>query len=168
MELFEEIYTEYSERIYRFLYRLCGSDENAEELTQETFYRAFKSFRKFRGDSCVFTWLASIAKFTYFNQIKKQKQTVDAIDLDSAVEMYCAESSQVENSVYRDEVQQTMRRMLHELPEKYRDVVMLRIYADMSFAQVAQALDITENSAKVIFYRAKKTLKERMTHEFEL
>ena len=162
MEVFEQIYIEYSERIYHFLYKLCRNESEAEELTQETFFRAFRSFDKFRGDSSIFTWLAAIAKNTYYHYNKKHHQTLDSIDLESVVDAYCAQEDLVEEVVMRNEVLGRVRELLHELPNKYRDVVMLRIYADMSFKQVAETLHITENSAKVIYYRAKNMLKERI------
>ena len=61
-----------------------------------------------------------------------------------------------------------MRNAIEKLDGKYRDVVFYRIYADMSFSQIAEALDITENSAKVIFCRAKKKLKEELQHEINV
>ena len=65
-------------------------------------------------------------------------------------------------------VAEAVRRIINGIPEKYRDVVMLRIYGEMSFNQVAQALNISENSAKVIFFRAKKMLMEEIKNEFGL
>ncbi|MGN1085328.1 MAG: RNA polymerase sigma factor, partial [Lachnospiraceae bacterium] len=66
MESFEIIYERYQPRIYSFLFKLCKNEQLAEELTQETFYRAFVSFGKYKGNSSMFTWLAAIAKYTYF------------------------------------------------------------------------------------------------------
>jgi len=138
----------------------------AEELTQETFFRAFKGFSKFRGESSVFTWLVSIAKMTYYGHLKKRRLRDGMIDLDSIFEDVCADDEKVEDIVARREVSKNVRRFLFELPEKYRDVVILRIYADMTFAQCAETLGITEKSARVIYFRAKKMLKERISNEY--
>ena len=62
MDAFGSIYTEYFGRVYGFLFRMCRNEDLAEELTQETFFQAFKSFSSYRGDSELFTWLAAIAK----------------------------------------------------------------------------------------------------------
>ena len=63
---FEALYEAYFPRIYAFLLKLTEDRDLAEELTQETFYQAFVSFHRFRGESDVFTWLASIGKHTYY------------------------------------------------------------------------------------------------------
>ena len=161
---FEKIYLEYSQQIYSFLYKLSGSEDVAEELTQETFCRAFRGFDRFRGDSSVFTWLAAIAKRTYFQYIKKTRQNLEAIDISLVVEGYY-QSPAVEDTVIMRDIRDGVEKLLYEIPQKYRDVVLLRVYADMSFADVAETLGITENSAKVIYYRAKKMLKERVESE---
>ena len=61
-----------------------------------------------------------------------------------------------------------VRELVERLPEKYRDVVLYRVYADMSFAQTAEAMGVSENSAKVMFYRAKKKLREELSFEYDL
>lgn len=167
---FEEIYVQYQTKIYRFLYKLCGDAQLAEELTQETFYRAFVSFEKYKGNSSMFTWLAAIAKYTYFGHRKKEKQSADAIWLEKVVEVYLPQKQQesVEDKLLRQELTQKVREVLKELPQKNLEVVILRIYAEMSFRQVAEAMEISENSAKVLYFRTKKILKERLEDEFKL
>ena len=71
---FERIYNEYSSGICGFLYKLCGSASLAEELTQETFYQAWKSLHRYNGSCELFTWLAAIAKNTYFKNLRKHKR----------------------------------------------------------------------------------------------
>lgn len=148
--------------MYSFLYRLCGDPPLAEELTQETFFRALKGFHRFRGESTVLTWLIAIAKRTYYAHLRSKKKGLECIDITEVVETYCEAEETVEDGVMRRMVTEKVRELLRELPEKYRDVVMLRIYAELSFAQIGSALGITENSAKVIYYRAKNMLKERL------
>ena len=65
-------------------------------------------------------------------------------------------------------ITKAVRKMMREIPKKYRDVVLLRIYAGLSFSEIAAALKMSENSAKVIFFRAKKKMMEVLQHEFEL
>lgn len=162
MEVFERIYGEYSGSVYSFLFKLCGDPSEAEELTQETFFRALKSFDRFRGDSTVFTWLIAIAKRTYYAYLKNKKRGLDCIDLTEVVDTYCEVEESMEDRVMRELVTNKVRELMLELPDKYRDVVMLRIYAEMSFAEIGEAMNITENSAKVIYYRAKNMLKEKL------
>ena len=138
----------------------------AEELTQETFYQAFLSLHRFKGGSSMNTWLDAIAKHTYFKYLKKNKLGLDAIDIESIVETYCSEEGEVEDVFYRNHVRDAVRVIINKVPDKYRDVIILRIYADLPFAQVGKAMNISENSAKVIYHRAKKMLREELTNEF--
>lgn len=166
---FDSLYREYFPRIYAFLYKLTGSQDLAEELTQETFYQAFVSFYRFRGDSDVFTWLASIGKHVYYHYLRKNKR-VRATESEARVweEPELAVTEHLADTVERRMLREDTRRMLLSLPKKYRDVVILRVYAEMSFAQIGDALHISENSARVIYWRAKKMMMEAMQDEYDL
>ncbi|MDD6035917.1 MAG: RNA polymerase sigma factor [Lachnospiraceae bacterium] len=170
MKDFEEIYVQYQAKIYGFLYKLCGDAQLSEELTQETFYRAFVSFEKYKGNSSMFTWLAAIAKYTYFGHLKKERQSRDVIQLEEVVDYYMEQEYQnsAEDLLLRKEVTEKLREVLKELPQKNLEVVALRMYAEMSFKQVAETMGISESSAKVLYFRAKNMLKERLQHEFKL
>ena len=166
---FEALYREYFPRIYAFLYKLTESRDLAEELTQETFYQAFVAFYRFRGDSDVFTWLASIAKHTYYRWLRKNKRQIDAADPEVLLEA-CSEavSEHPADTVERHMLAERVRQALTTLPKKYKDVTILRAYADMSYAQIGDALGISENSARVIYFRAKKMLMEAIQDEYDM
>ena len=69
MEDFEAIYQEYYQRVFAFLFKMCQDRDLSEELTQESFYQALKSFHRYDGSCSLFTWLAAIAKNTYFKHL---------------------------------------------------------------------------------------------------
>ena len=146
--------------------KLCGDELLAEELAQETFYQAFISLHRFKGTSSMTTWLDAIAKHTYFKYLKKKKLGLEAINIESIVDTYCENEADVEDSIYRSHVRDAVRAIINKVPPKYRDVVILRIYAELPFAQVGKAMNISENSAKVIYHRAKKMLREELENEF--
>lgn len=169
MEAFEEIFTKNYDKVYAFLLRLCGDGHLAEELTQETFFQAFSGIHRFKGDCEVFTWLAAIGKHTYYKHLRKIKCGLEAVSLDTLTDAYCLTSGNpTEDELIRKSVVQAVRRIIDRIPDKYRDVVILRIYGELPFSQVAKALDITEGSAKTIYCRAKKMLMEEMNNDFEL
>lgn len=169
MKEFEQLYREYYPRIFSFIYKLCRDFSLSEELTQETFLQAFKGFHKFRGNCEVFTWLAAIAKNLFYKHLRKNKLGLDAISLDYLTDTYCENTlGDPENELKKKVVAEAIRSIVNGIPEKYRDVVILRIYGEMSFLQVSQALNISESSAKVIFFRAKKMLMEEIKNEFGL
>ncbi len=160
-EQYEAIYRKYYNRIFLFLNKLCGDRTLAEDLTQETFYQTFLSVDRFRGESDIYTFIAAIAKYTYLKYLRKNKHYANTVSLTDLEEMLCDSEECSPCFVFEYEYEQAnIRSLLEKLPDKYRDVIMYRIYADMSYAQTAQAMGITENSAKVLFFRAKKRLLE--------
>ncbi|MGN1084653.1 MAG: RNA polymerase sigma factor, partial [Lachnospiraceae bacterium] len=92
------------------------------------------------------------------------------IVLEDVVDFYMAQEHQdsAEDKLLRKEVTERVREVLQELPQKNLEVVALRIYAEMSFKQVAETMEISESSAKVLYFRTKTMLKERLQNEFKL
>ncbi len=165
MDPFESIYKNNYPGIYGFLYRMCGSNELSEELTQETFYQAFVSFRRYNGNCSVFTWLAAVAKNVYFKHIRKNAGKIlppDFFFKDAPTE---EEECLPEMVTEKNEIVAKVRSAIALLPEKYKDVVVLRTYANLSFAEISGYLKISENSAKVIYFRAKNQLREDLKNE---
>ena len=168
MKAFETLYREYYQKAYAFLYSLCADATLAEDLTQETFLHAYTSFHKFRGDCEVFTWLAAIGKHVYFKYLKKKKLHLDAANLELVAQSYLQNEDSPEEHIHRKDVEKAVRKVVENIPKKYRDVVLLRIYAELPFSQIAQSLKISESSAKVIYFRAKKMLMEVLKDELEM
>lgn len=167
MDAFEELYRKYYTRIYAFLLRLCSDCALAEELTQETFYQAYLSIHRFKGGSDIFTWLASIAKHVYYQYLRKNKLELESVSLSLISEMGIDADggSSPEEEYERRARIAAVKKSVANIPEKYRDVIILRMFAEMTYSQIGEALRITENSAKVIFYRAKKMLMEELKNE---
>ena len=165
---FERIYRAYYHRVYSFLYKMCHDYDTAEDLTQETFYQAYKSIGKYRGECDMFTWLAAIAKNVWFSHLRKKRLSADSMSVDSVIELWGGERVSPEDSFIKEETAAAVREWIAAMPKKYRDVVVLRIYAGLPFRQVAKAMNITENSAKVLYFRAKNILKERIERENEM
>ncbi len=158
MQSFEDVYKQYFRRIYAFLYKLTSDADISEEMTQETFYQAFVSFHRYDGSCEMFTWLAAIAKNVFFKYLRKRKLT--QLNIELLVEPQAGAESDPEEILQRKFVASYVNECVSRLPQKYRDVVFLRIYAELPFAQIAEILSITENSAKVVYYRAKNLLRK--------
>ena len=168
MKTFESLYRDYYQKVYAFLNRMCADGDLAEDLTQETFLQAYKSLYKFRGECEVFTWLAAIGKHTYFKYLKKKRLHLDAANLDLVAQNYLKGDVSPEEHVSQKDIEKAVRKVVEDIPKKYRDVVVLRVYAELPFSQGAQILRISENSAKVIYFRAKKMLMEVLKDELEM
>jgi RNA polymerase sigma-70 factor (ECF subfamily) len=139
--------------------------ELSEELLQETFYQAFLSFERFRGECEIKTWLCQIAKNTYYrylrNELKNENLVIKISREDKAYD--------VEEQVVQNEIVQLIHRILEEFDERTRNIVVFRMYADLKFSEIATILDIKEATAKVIYSRTKikiqTILKERYRYE---
>ena len=159
MEDFERLYKEYYSRVYAFLYKLCHDKEMAEEMTQDTFYELYKSLHKYNGTCQLFTFIASIAKNVYYKYIRKKK--LEYIDIESVIELQDTNDTP-EEACLRSLRSKEIQTVIERLPKNYRDVVILRIYADLTFPDIANSLGISTSSAKVIFHRAKKIISEEL------
>ncbi len=162
---FEELYNEYYKRVYAFLYKLCRDASLCEDMTQDTFFEAYKSLHKYNESCTMFTFLAAIAKNVYFKYLRKKK--VGYIDIELLRDIP-SDDHTPEAVCMRSYESRSLKNAVAKLPKKYRDVVILRTYADMPYSEIAVSMGITENSAKVIYHRAKKILKEELFNEYNL
>ena len=152
---FEQIYSEYFPRVYRYLLSLCSDPILAEELTQDTFYRAIEHSSSFRGECKLSVWLCQIARNCWLSHVRREKRKSPCHDAGGEADPGDME----EILIQKDSVFQIHRR-LHTLPEPYREVFSLRIFAELSFAQIGGLFGKTEVWARVTYYRAKQKLKE--------
>lgn len=134
----------------------------AEELTQETFYQTFISLHRFRGDCEVKTWICQIAKNACLKYFKKNPIHI-SLDKENFAEDEILEISKLpeDYSVSKD-VSNYIIKSMQGLKSKYREVLIYRLYFEMSFVQIGLALNISKNSAKVIYYRGKELIKKEI------
>lgn len=158
MKEFEKIYEEYFPRVYAFLYKLCRNGELSEEMTQETFYRAFVNFDRYNGSCELFTWLAAIGKNVWLGYLRKNR--IKTVGLELAV--HTDGGDEPDRIVEKRLDAERVKRAIDALPDKFKDVVILRIYAGLSYGDIAASLGIREGSAKVIFHRAKEMLRKEL------
>ena len=150
---FEQTYQEYQQMIYAFLLRLCGNAHLAEELTQETFYQAFKHWGAFRGQSSVSTWLCTIAKRQLYNAVRRK----DMLPLEEAV-YHTGED--VTDALVDSDRMMAAHRLVHRLPEPMREVFTLRTFGDLSHGQIGSLFSKSDSWARVTYYRARQMLQQ--------
>ena len=152
----KEAYEQYFNTVYGYLCTLTGGNYDlAEELTQETFYRATKKISEFRGDCKMSTWLCQIAKYVYYQSLDKKRRSKE-VTFDEAVEI--AMHEEVQKSIEDAEAKLHIYKVIHALPSPMRDVVMLRLTGELSFKEIGDVLGQSENWARVTFYRSKQIL----------
>lgn len=154
---FERIYIEHQSFIYRYLLRLGKNETLAEELTQETFFRAYMNLSRLRDETKISVWLCQIAKnvyFAWYNENKKLKP----IDGESDIK----DSFDIEEQFLEKELTKEALVCLHQLEEPYKEVFMLAVLGQLSLKDISKSFGKSESWARVTFYRAKQKLAERM------
>jgi RNA polymerase sigma-70 factor (ECF subfamily) len=149
---FEVIYSQYFADVYKYALSLCRNETLAEEITQETFFKALKNIDKFKGDCKIRVWLCQIVKNTYFSLCKKNKH----ITYESSEEN---EGECIEKKLINSEAVWEIHKKLHFLDEPYKEVFTLRVFGELRFLQIAELLGKTESWARVTFHRAKIKLR---------
>lgn len=147
----DETYRQYADMVFKYLMAMCGDELLAEELTQETFFRAVKHADSFDGNVKVTTWLCTIAKNAYLSYVKKQSKRVPAEE---------TEDVPYEEELLDRENCREIYKAVHRLDEPYREIVLLRIHTDMNFAEIGEIFGKSENWARVTFYRGKEKLRK--------
>lgn len=154
---FEQIYTTYFRDVYLYICKLSNSEHIAEEITSETFFKAMKSIDSFRGDCDIRVWLCQIAKNCYYSYIKKADRT-ESIDNVEIAE----QGASFEERLFRHDTAMQIQKILHDVPEPYKEVFMWRVYAELSFKQIGQIFGKSENWACVTYHRARNKIKEKL------
>lgn len=154
---FEQIYQTCFDPVYRYILSLSADPHIAEEITQETFFRAMQSLDRFRGECSVKSWLCAIAKNQWLSWQRKQKPR--PIEEAGAV---ADPSVGPDEAVSRMDERMRIHKLLHDLEEPYREVFTLRTLGQLSFRDIGEIFGKTENWACVVFHRAKTRIKEKM------
>jgi len=150
-----QIYKQYFETVNKYLFCLTHNNDISEELTQETFYRAVKKINTFKGDCKISVWLCQIAKNLWYDELKKKKK-VENID-----EMLSIQSEdKIEEEIVLRKSKVELYKKIQKLDKQTREVIYLRITGELSFKEIGDILNKTENWARVTFYRGKQKLKE--------
>ena len=152
MEEFEAVYRQYFADVYRYALALSRDAHTAEEVTQETFFKALTAIDGFRGQCPLRVWLCRIARNQYLTLCRERAKYVE-----NAAEHG---DGGIEEGFARQETARQLHRLLHDLPEPYKEVFSLRTFGELPFAQIGELFDKTESWARVTYFRARTKLKE--------
>lgn len=143
-------------RVFSYVMTLSGERSLAEELTQETFYRAFTRQREFRGESDEVTWLCAIAKNLFADEKRRANRRGEIPEDLPDQAKSVAKTVEDQDSSFR------IHMALHQLEEPHREVFELRVFGELSFKEIGVIFGKTENWARVTYHRARIRLQERM------
>lgn len=166
---FDEIVEEYFQKIYNVVYRYLGDADEASDVTQEVFLRAYQSFAHFRGESQVYTWLYRIALNLCHNRVKQlrrryrvEQESLDA-PLNLADDQIQREVADWTHSPTRlaegSELNRLLQQSIRRLSPEHRAVIVLRDIQGLSYAEIAEITDSSVEAVKSRLFRARTQLK---------
>ena len=150
----EAIYREYAQIIFKYLMSLCNDVNLAEELTQETFFQAIKSSKRYDGSCKISTWLCQIAKHLWYQELDRRKRKGAVLLEEHFVSDDLTPEEQVGVSLEKME----LFKSVHVLDVTAKEVVLLRITGAFSFREIGEIFGKNENWARITFYRAKQKI----------
>jgi RNA polymerase sigma-70 factor (ECF subfamily) len=160
-QAFEVILSRYERPIFSFIHHFFQNQALCEDLTQETFLRAYRFIRSFRTKEKLSTWLFSIAKNLCVDELRRMRKGT-TVDLDSAG----AENFAVEGNSASDPLDASIRlqegdllhRSIARLPEKYRTCILLFYFNELSYEEISDVMETSMSNTKILLFRGKKAL----------
>lgn len=170
---FDELVRRYKDRVYNVLYRYVGNHEDALDLSQEVFVRAYRAIDRFRGGSRVYTWLYSIAANLARNRLRdrsrkgrNQGSSYEALEEASPAALASAADANDPSELAMDaEMQRMLHEALQELPETHRLAFVLRTFDDLSYAEIAETMECPVGTIKSRLNQARKMLYDRLREQ---
>jgi len=160
------LFEEYRPRVYRVCLHYTGNAEDARDIVQETFVRAFRAVGQFRGDSTLATWLTRIAMNLCLN-FRRDRRTATTL-LDQREEVVRANMPPVaprgpEEELRRRELAERIQKLVGTLPRRERMAFVMKFYNDMKIKEISAAMHISEGTVKSFLHRAVVTLRKALS-----
>lgn len=169
---FRAIIQRNNRRLFRIARSILKSDSEAEDVVQETYFRAFEHLSDFRGESTMATWLARIAINEAQGRLRRQRPTVDLAVLDiggnsmsEAIPFPINSNSDPERMAAQREVRRLMEQAIDDLPDAFRCVFVMRIVEGMSIEETASFLGLREETVKTRVHRARYLLRKALDEQ---
>jgi RNA polymerase sigma-70 factor (ECF subfamily) len=160
---FDTLFDHWSGRLLRYLERMVRDAAVAEELVQEAFLRVYRARERYTADARFSTWLYRIATNLALNELRRPRRRNPHRSADDAeAPELAAEAPTTDDVVHARRVGETLEAELAALPERQRAALVLTAVDGLSYAEVAEALEVTEKAVKALVHRARATLAERM------
>ena len=160
----DRLHALYAQPLYRFtFYRLEGSVTDVEEVVQETFLAALEGLHRFRAKSSLFTWMYRVVLNTATDHLKKRRHDRNNFSLEDSPHLDVeAGDPAPEADISQVELRKQMAEAVGSLPEKYRDILVLREYEGCSYEDIAEILGCSKGTVESRLFRARARLKERL------
>ncbi|MFD2566227.1 RNA polymerase sigma factor [Pseudotenacibaculum haliotis] len=160
---FSELLDLYQERIYWHIRKMVLTHENANDVLQNTFIRVYRNIEKFEGKSSLLTWIFRIAYNESLRFLEKEKKrSFQSLEDVSAYQIEALKQSEYFDG---DELHAKLLKIIEELTEKQRRVFQMKYFDDLSFREISEVLEVSENTLKSSYYAAVKVIEEKILIE---
>lgn len=159
--VFRDLLTRHRDRLYRFVLRHIGHATEAEELAQQAFAEAARTYQSFRGDSQLSTWLYGIAMNLVRNHLSRSPQRLYAFDDEDALETVAADTPDPQRQLEQRQLVALLERELADLMPEMREVLLLVALDDLSYDEAAELLDVPIGTVRSRVSRARSHLRAR-------
>lgn len=165
VELFELVMRKYNRRIYRIVRAILKSDDDAEDVMQEAYVKAYAHLRDFAGRARFSTWLTRIAVHEAFARSRQGRrfELVENADTETPIMTHAVRSP--EQRASDSELGGILEQAIEELPAGFRAVLVLRLIEQLSVEETSEALDLTEETVKTRLHRAKRLLRDQLDRQ---
>ncbi len=157
----EVLLAEY-EAVYRYTLSICQNENDANDITQETFLKALWSAKGFKGNCSLYTWLCTIAKNLWINKCKKSNRESYLEDTENDI---CSHDISLEEMLSKKDMSKRIHKVIHTLDEPYKEIFTLRVFGELAFSDIGELFSKTESWARVTYHRAKKMIIEILKKE---
>lgn len=164
-EAFRVLVERYSRSVFRLAFRLTGNEQDAEDVVQETFLRAFKQLNRYDGRAAFHTWIYRIAANYALDLLRARKrveQPREDESAPSALDQLRAAGPAADRLVYANQVQRKLREAMDELSEQERTAFVLRHFEGLSIEQIGDTLGVGESATKNSIFRAVRKLRRSL------
>ena len=169
---FEELVSHYHNKIYALAYRYMGNEEDAYDMAQEAFLKAFRSLHTFKGNSSFSTWLYRVTTNVCLDELRRRKRRIIPLSLDEPlasqegdeVEKEIADSSPGVDIIYEQkEFSQYIQQLLNEMKPEHKTAIVLRDVIGFSYEEIAEVINCSMGTVKSRISRAREVLRKKIT-----
>jgi RNA polymerase sigma-70 factor (ECF subfamily) len=167
-EAFEKEALPYLDTVYRVALRLAGDSTQADDLTQETMFKAYRAWHQYKQGTNVRAWLLTILRHTFINEYRRDKHrgaTVDITEFEQFTVFHDVQEVDPEGRFFDKIVDEEVLRAVDQLPEEFRECLVLSDIADLSYAEIADVMKVPVGTVKSRLFRARQAL-QRVLYDY--
>jgi RNA polymerase sigma-70 factor (ECF subfamily) len=166
-EAFTELMRRHQQRVYWFVRKIVRTHEDADDVTQETFVKAYLNLGEFRGDASFFTWVYRIALNGALNAVRK-RQVVNYVRENDLINRFFPSGDDPHRELVQKELETHLQQAVANLPEKQRAVFILRYFEELSYEEISAILKTSVGGLKANYFHALRKVQEALRHEVQI